>query len=102
MSILATAFVLSLITTLLLVRFSHLHEKFSADHDLNGVQKFHAVPVPRIGGLSLIIGMCGALWLRYVQNETVGTDSTFGLMLLISAFPAFGFGCLEGLANQRV
>ena len=49
MSILTAAFVLSLITTLLLVRFSHLHEKFSADHDLNCVQKFHALPVPRIG-----------------------------------------------------
>lgn len=97
MSILATAFVLSLITTLLLVRFSHLHEKFSADHDLNGVQKFHAVPVPRIGGVSLIIGLCGALWLRYVQNETVGN---FGLILLVSAIPAFGFGCLEDLTKR--
>ena len=32
MSILAAGFVLSLITTLLFVLFSHLHEKFSADH----------------------------------------------------------------------
>ena len=46
----ALGFLVSLLVTLLIVRYAHLHEKFSIDSDLAGVQKFHARPVPRVGG----------------------------------------------------
>ena len=36
---------------LLIVRFAHLQEGVLGDTDLAGVQKFHARPVPRIGGV---------------------------------------------------
>ena len=97
MSILVIAFLLSLLATLFLVRFRHLHESVSADHDLSAVQKFHVVPVPRIGGVGLLVGMCGALWFRYFQNQEVGT---FGLMLLLSALPAFLFGFVEDVTKR--
>ncbi len=38
----AVGFIVSLLVTLLIVRYAHLHERFSIDNDLAGVQKFHA------------------------------------------------------------
>jgi UDP-N-acetylmuramyl pentapeptide phosphotransferase/UDP-N-acetylglucosamine-1-phosphate transferase len=93
----AIAFVLSLVVTLLVVRYSHLHEHMTADYDLDGVQKFHASPVPRVGGLGLVIGLVGALGARFIQNQEVGG---FGLLLLLSAAPAFGFGFVEDVTKR--
>lgn len=97
MSALVIAFVLSLVTTLLVVRYSHLHEHITADHDTNGVQKFHDSPVPRIGGLGLVMGLLGALGFRYFQNHEVGS---FGLLLLVTAIPAFGLGFIEDVTKR--
>ncbi len=97
MSVLVIAFVLSLIITLFVVRYSHLHEHMTADDDLDGVQKFHASPVPRVGGLGLVIGLIAAFGFRYFQNQDVGG---FGLLLLASAIPAFGFGFIEDVTKR--
>ena len=97
MSALTIAFILSLVTTLLVVRYSHLHEHMTADHDMDGVQKFHSAPVPRVGGLGLVVGLLGALGTRYFQNQEVGG---FGLLLLVSAIPAFGFGFIEDVTKR--
>ena len=56
---LAVAFLASLIITLLVVRYEHLHAHMTADHDLHGVQKFHAAPVPRVGGIGVMVGIVG-------------------------------------------
>ena len=97
MSALVIAFALSLLATLLVVRYSHLHEHMTADYDLDGVQKFHASPVPRVGGLGLVIGLLGALGVRFIQHQEVGG---FGLLLLLSAAPAFGFGFVEDVTKR--
>jgi UDP-N-acetylmuramyl pentapeptide phosphotransferase/UDP-N-acetylglucosamine-1-phosphate transferase len=97
MSVLVGSFLLSLLLTLFLVRYSHLHESISADHDLNGVQKFHTNPVPRIGGLALVLGLAGAFLLRYIKDPGVGE---FCFLLLLSALPAFFFGLLEDLTKR--
>lgn len=97
MSTLVIAFSISFITTLLVVRFSHIHEHITADYDLNGIQKFHAFSVSRIGGLGLVIGLFVALLIRYIQHEQVGR---FGLLLLASAIPAFAFGFLEDVTKR--
>ena len=97
MSALVTAFVLSLVSTLLVVRYSHLHEHITADHDTNGVQKFHDSPVPRVGGLGLVMGLAGALGFQYFQNYEVGG---FGLLLLLTAVPAFAFGFVEDVTKR--
>ncbi|WP_204303413.1 hypothetical protein, partial [Stenotrophomonas maltophilia] len=43
--------------TLLVIHSARSHAHISADSDLDGPQKFHATPVPRIGG----VGMFGGL-----------------------------------------
>ena len=97
MSALVIAFILSLVATLLVVRYNHLHEHLTADYDTSGVQKFHGSPVPRVGGLGLVLGLIGAFGFRYFQNQAVGG---FGLWLLVSAIPAFGFGFIEDITKR--
>ena len=97
MSAVAIAFLCSLIATILVVRYSHLHEHFTADHDVDGVQKFHTVPVPRIGGLGIVFGLVGASFIRLFQTVDVGL---FVFGLLLCALPAFGFGLLEDLTKR--
>src|SRR5574343_1204337 len=97
MSALLISFVVSLVSTLLVVRYNHLHEHMTADHELDGVQKFHTNPVPRIGGMGLVFGLLGSLLFRYSQNQEVGA---FGLLLLLSAVPAFGLGFIEDVTKR--
>ena len=97
MSVLVFAFMASLSITLWIVRSSHVHGHFTSDSDLSGVQKFHAVAVPRVGGVGIILGVFLALSARYFQNVEVGT---FGLLLLLSALPAFLSGFTEDITKR--
>jgi UDP-GlcNAc:undecaprenyl-phosphate/decaprenyl-phosphate GlcNAc-1-phosphate transferase len=97
MSAFVLAFLASLITTLLVVRYSHLHDHVTADFDLSGVQKFHTIPVPRVGGIGLLIGMLTASTVRLTQNAEVGS---FALILMACAMPAFLMGFLEDVTKR--
>ncbi len=87
------AFAVSAALTLLIVRSSKLHGRHSADHDFSKPQKFHAVAVPRIGGLGIVLGIMSAV------VATVGTtaEPTVGLawLLLACALPAFVAGLVQ-------
>ena len=93
----ALGFLVSLLVTLLIVRYAHLHEKFSTDTDLSGVQKFHASPVPRIGGTGILIGLVvSALQLHYSYPAVSG-----GILGLVACgLPAFGSGLVEDLTKK--
>jgi UDP-N-acetylmuramyl pentapeptide phosphotransferase/UDP-N-acetylglucosamine-1-phosphate transferase len=97
MSALVLAFLTSLIVTLLVVRYSHLHDHITADHDTWGVQKFHTSPVPRVGGMGLVVGLLAALSVRTLQSPEVGR---LGLLLLACAMPAFCMGFLEDITKR--
>lgn len=97
MSVLAASFLASLLITLWVIRSGHLHAKFSADSDTNGIQKFHSHIVPRIGGLGILIGLSISLLVRSIENEAVGN---FGLLLIASSLPAFIFGFLEDITKK--
>jgi UDP-N-acetylmuramyl pentapeptide phosphotransferase/UDP-N-acetylglucosamine-1-phosphate transferase len=93
----ALGFLVSLLITLLIVRYAHLHEKFSTDTDLVGVQKFHAQPVPRIGGTGILIGLVvSALQLHH----TYPAVSAGILGLVACGLPAFGSGLVEDLTKR--
>ena len=97
MSVLVLSFVVSLMITLWVVRYSHLHAHLTADSDLSGIQKFHAVAVPRVGGVGIFIGMLLALSMRHFQSADVGS---FGLLLIISSLPAYLSGLTEDLTKS--
>jgi UDP-N-acetylmuramyl pentapeptide phosphotransferase/UDP-N-acetylglucosamine-1-phosphate transferase len=97
MSVLILSFLVSLLISLWVVRYSHLHAPFTADADFSGVQKFHSISVPRIGGVGIVLGLLLSLTARYFQNDEVGT---FGLLLLMSALPAFISGLAEDVTKK--
>lgn len=94
---LAIAFLTSLVITLLIIRYQHLHAHVTADHDLDGVQKFHATPVPRVGGLGVYLGVLGGLLAKWWVDDPVATPI---LVLLACSLPACGSGLLEDLTKR--
>lgn len=90
------SFLAALIATLFIIRFSCENEKM-LDHDLESVQKIHAHPVPRIGGLSIffaaIVGGCFVYW----RVPAVGA---WIVTLLLSASVAFGCGIVEDFTKS--
>jgi len=96
MSGLLAAFFSSFITTLLIIRFEHLHKRFSADFDLSGPQKFHTSIVPRIGGISIAIGLFSALLIKLLKSPYPTIEITF----LICSIPTFAIGLTEDLTKK--
>ncbi len=94
---LSLAFLTSLIITLLVIRYQHLHAHMTADHDLDGVQKFHSVPVPRIGGVGVYLGLLAGLLAKQWVDDPVAAPN---LLLLACALPAFGAGLTEDLTKR--
>jgi UDP-N-acetylmuramyl pentapeptide phosphotransferase/UDP-N-acetylglucosamine-1-phosphate transferase len=93
MQIVALSFLVSFVVTLLIVRFERFHLRFTADHDLGGIQKFHTRAVPRIGGVAIglaLLAVGGWIWWH-----AAGEGKTF-FLLILSAMPA----CLGGLVED--
>ena len=87
------AFAVSAAVTLLIVRSSKVHARHSADHDFSKPQKFHAVAVPRIGGLGIVMALlAAAVALRWTRG--VEASEYFTLLLACSA-PAFLAGVIQ-------
>ena len=97
MSAVLIALFVSFIGCLLIIRFQHLHKHVTGDTDLEGVQKFHANPVPRIGGLPIFIAIGCALIPRWTNDLNV---ASFATLLLVSALPCFLVGMLEDLTKK--
>jgi UDP-N-acetylmuramyl pentapeptide phosphotransferase/UDP-N-acetylglucosamine-1-phosphate transferase len=92
-AVLATGGLLTLAVSLLLCLTQRWHGHLSLD-DTHGVQKFHAVPTPRVGGLALLAGLVAAWAVAPAPLARV-----LGPMLLASSV-AFGAGFLEDLTKR--
>lgn len=93
---LIAAFLTSFAITLLIIRFKHLHQEFSADSDLSGPQKFHKTSVPRIGGISIAAGLCVAILIKCIYLGFANVELT----LLVCAIPTFAIGLTEDLTKK--
>jgi UDP-N-acetylmuramyl pentapeptide phosphotransferase/UDP-N-acetylglucosamine-1-phosphate transferase len=98
MVVLFLGFLLSASVTFFVIRSARTHAHFSADADMSGPQKFHATPVPRIGGVGIVIGLVGSLGLLWVMS---GGDMVLGVALLCCAAPAFLGGLAEDLTKAQ-
>ena len=97
MLLLFTAFFSSLILILMIIRYRHVHEHLSGDHDLSGPQKFHQESVPRIGGLGIYV----ALWIATIVAFFKHADlAKFISFVLLSALPVFAAGLIEDLTKR--
>lgn len=94
---LASIFTGSFMVCALLVLTQRWHGRLSLDHDLAGVQKIHAKPVPRIGGVGLAFGLIIAVFAGYLTD---GATYPIALMLLACAMPVFLAGLAEDLTKK--
>ena len=93
---LLAAFFASFVATLLIIRFKHLHQQFSGDHDLSSPQKFHTESVPRIGGISVAFGLLAATLINLQSSFTEPLKVT----LLLCTIPTFAIGLTEDLTKK--
>jgi UDP-N-acetylmuramyl pentapeptide phosphotransferase/UDP-N-acetylglucosamine-1-phosphate transferase len=93
------AFLVSLVVSLLLVRHRRLRLA-GADSDTTSVQKYHANPVPRTGGIALLLAMIPVFALAAFRDPEIYPDL---IILLVCALPVFLGGLGEDLfKNVRV
>jgi len=97
MSFFILAFLTSLVTTLLVVRSASLHAWMSADTDFSGPQKFHTHPVPRIGGVGVLVAMTVA---GVFDNFTQKDAGTYFWLFIACGLPAFLVGIAEDLTKK--
>jgi UDP-N-acetylmuramyl pentapeptide phosphotransferase/UDP-N-acetylglucosamine-1-phosphate transferase len=95
---LLAAFAVSLAFTLLLVRRAKAGAHRFHDHDLSGPQKFHAAPVPRVGGISIFAGAMAGVAVLWLHQPPLGASAA---LFLVCALPAFGSGLTEDLTKTQ-
>jgi UDP-N-acetylmuramyl pentapeptide phosphotransferase/UDP-N-acetylglucosamine-1-phosphate transferase len=92
-----TALLTSCGVSAFLVLTQRWHGWLSHDHDLDGVQKIHTSPVPRVGGVAIAAGLVAAAlvgeFLHFEHSSKV-------LSLLLCAIPAFAAGLIEDLTKR--
>ena len=82
---------------MLIVRYAHTHARLTHDFDVSGPQKFHARPVPRVGGLGIVVGVgAGTVALWRAAPEFAQT----AWLLCLCAVPAFAAGLVEDLTKK--
>lgn len=87
----------SFLVCALLVLTQRWHGKLSLDNDLGGVQKLHAVPVPRVGGLGVVIGLMIGIAVGHQLN---GETYRLAIPVLLAAGPVFLAGILEDITKR--
>ena len=97
MSYFFIALACSFFTTLWLVHYHHVHAHMSHDHELDGPQKFHETPVPRIGGIGIAAGLVGFFGLALFKEHQRMDDISH---LLAASCLAFGAGIAEDLTKR--
>jgi UDP-N-acetylmuramyl pentapeptide phosphotransferase/UDP-N-acetylglucosamine-1-phosphate transferase len=98
MLLLVSAFAVSFLVTLWIVHAAKGLHRVVGDHDLSGPQKFHSHPVPRIGGLAIVLGVAaGVAMLAWREAAAAPWLAWF----LACAAPAFGAGIAEDLTKTQ-
>lgn len=81
-----------------ILRYQESHRHLTGDHDLNGIQKFHSISVPRIGGVVVFVGIGTGILIRYFSPDN--DAFIVGVQLLLAAIPAFLGGLVEDLTKK--
>jgi len=98
MLVASVAFAVSLVISLCVIHLAKTRGRFSLDHDVSGPQKFHAWPVPRVGGVGIVGGLMAAVLLLLLWTSPEA--GTTGLLLLACAVPCFAGGLIEDLTKR--
>lgn len=99
MNILITSFLISLMCNLIIIKSNKLHRSFSNDFSFKSPQKFHTIPVPRIGGIGIYISIF-LITIYDITSENEGDGNYVLKFLAISATPAFLIGFIEDITKK--
>jgi len=92
MWLLLISFATSIILTGFVIRYQHLHNHLTGDHDFAGPQKFHTDITPRIGGIAIWMGMAIAILYEWIVNPDLGS---LLFLTLAASLPVFFAGIAE-------
>ena len=92
-NLLLTVFILSFAIILVIVKLAKSKNWFVSEVDLQGVQKFHSTPVPRIAGISIFVSFFSGLWFVDILNPSYA-------VLLLASFSVFFGGLLEDITAK--
>jgi UDP-N-acetylmuramyl pentapeptide phosphotransferase/UDP-N-acetylglucosamine-1-phosphate transferase len=84
----------ALLLSMMLVATKHRHGHLTLDSEV-GVQKFHAEPTPRVGGVSIYL----ALLLAWTLVHDADVSQILGV-ILVAGIPALAFGLLEDVTKR--
>ena len=89
----------SFLVTFFIIIFEKYHAKYTTDVE-HGVQKFHFLPVPRIGGIPLYASF--ALGILFLVFFPLGNTEflSFKKIFLLVTLPIFFVGILEDITKQ--
>lgn len=98
---LSTAWISSFAMCVLILLSQSLHSRYSMDFDVRGIQKFHSRPVPRIGGLAVIIGLLTVpSCIAFLSGHSaLHQYKEFMFYAILAAVPAFAAGLVEDLTK---
>jgi UDP-N-acetylmuramyl pentapeptide phosphotransferase/UDP-N-acetylglucosamine-1-phosphate transferase len=85
--------VVAFLVAVLLVMTKNWHGHFSMD-DLIGIQKNHSKPTPRVGGVSVFLGVIAAYMVAQPEHAEILSK------LLLAGLPAFVFGLAEDVTKK--
>lgn len=91
------SFLISTLTCLFIIRYSHLHIHFTSDPVKGGPQKFHTRPTPRIGGVAIMAGVIMSAGIFIWQEKPFAAET---LLLLGCSMPAFLSGLSEDITKR--
>lgn len=94
---LLAAFVISLGVSLWVIHSARNGGHSFLDHDVSGPQKFHARPVPRVGGIGIFLGLCAGVLALLAQDREA---AYIGVLLVGCGLVAFAVGLLEDLTKR--
>jgi UDP-GlcNAc:undecaprenyl-phosphate/decaprenyl-phosphate GlcNAc-1-phosphate transferase len=97
LQLLMLSFFVSAIGCFLLVRYQHLHGRFTLDHTEGGPQKMHVKAVPRVGGVPIVL----ALGVCVVFLHALGSVyAKFFALMFICLIPSFVTGVAEDMTKR--
>jgi UDP-N-acetylmuramyl pentapeptide phosphotransferase/UDP-N-acetylglucosamine-1-phosphate transferase len=95
---LLVAFFVGALVCLAIVRLSASMASRSLDRDFSKPQKFHVKPVPRIGGLGIVLGIVASL---FPIAHSAGVEAAWFVgLLLMCAAPAFLVGLVHDFTDE--
>lgn len=86
----------SVLLTLLILYTNSYHKWLSGDNDLDGIQKYHTVSTPRIGGLAIYLSFA----IIVIGSRLFKEHDPYDIGILFSSFIVFLMGFLEDITKK--